>query len=250
MPIVILAVDTSGMCGTLALQRDGILIAERELEQSRRRHAQTLIREVQELLQSNQLTPRDVGIIAVSHGPGSFTGLRVGIVFAKTFAYVTGCSVVAVDTLQAVAAAVTDETFSEINQLQVVSDAQREQLFVSRFQREPDDWWQSIGPIDIVDCDAWCSEAALKASKNFAVAGTGLTKVADDLQPSVQRLPEEMWIPRAAQVARIGERLAAHGQFADPFELEPFYLRKSSAEEKREAAMGEDQGAKAKGRNV
>ncbi|NQV27288.1 MAG: tRNA (adenosine(37)-N6)-threonylcarbamoyltransferase complex dimerization subunit type 1 TsaB [Rhodopirellula sp.] len=98
MSPVILAVDTSGMCGTLALRCGGELLEERELEQTRRRHAQTLISEVQELLQAHHLAAADVGIVAVSQGPGSFTGLRVGIVFAKTLAYVTGCPIVAVDT--------------------------------------------------------------------------------------------------------------------------------------------------------
>lgn len=237
MPPVILAVDTSGMCGTIALRRDGQLIAERELEQSKRRHAQTLITEIHELLQSHQLVPNDIRIVAVSHGPGSFTGLRVGIVFAKTFAYVTGSSIVAVDTLQTVAAAITVDRFPEITSLHVVSDAQREQLFVSQFLRDSDGWWNPVGPIDIVDCEAWCENSARLASPEFAVTGPGLVKVADVLPSSVRRLPKEMWTPRAAQVALIAERLAAENQFADPFELEPFYLRKSSAEEKREAKL-------------
>lgn len=237
MSPVILSVDTSGMCGTIALRRDGKPVAERELEQSRRRHAQTLISEIQQLLKANQLAPNDVELVAVSHGPGSFTGLRVGIVFAKTFSYVVGCPIVAVDTLQAVAAAVTGEAFRDVTELHVVSDAQREQLFVSRFQRQPDEWWKSAGPIEIVDYEAWCDEAAGKASAAFAVSGTGLPKVVDDLASSVCRVPEDMWIPRAAQVAALAERQAEAGQFADPFELEPFYLRKSSAEEKREAKL-------------
>ena len=237
MPPVILAVDTSGMCGTIALRRDGQLIAECELEQSKRRHAQTLVTQIHDLLQSHQLAPIDIGVVAVSHGPGSFTGLRVGIVFAKTFAYVTGCSIVAVDTLQAVAAAVTVDGFSEITSLHVVSDAQRKQLFVSPFLRDSDGWWNPAGPINIVDCEAWCVAAAHSSAPRFAVTGPGLVKVADDLSSSVQRLPEELWTPRAAQVALIGERLATKNEIADPFELEPFYLRKSSAEEKREARL-------------
>lgn len=225
------------MCGTLALRRDGKVLEERELEQSRRRHAQTLISEVQELLHAHDLTSKDVDIVAASHGPGSFTGLRVGIVFAKTFAYATGCRLVAVNTLQAVAEAATGGEFAEITRLQVISDAQREQLFVSDFHRTPGGLWQCGGPIDIVDCEAWQNQAAELASQEFAVSGPGLVKVADDLTESVLQLPEELWTPRAANVAAIAERLAAEDQFADPFELEPFYLRKSSAEEKREAKL-------------
>lgn len=237
MSPVILAVDTSGMCGTIALRRDGELLEERELEQSRRRHAQTLISEVQELLQSHELGSSTVEIVAVSHGPGSFTGLRVGIVFAKTFAYATGCSIVAVDTLQAVAESVASDEFSGITRLHVVSDAQREQLFVSDFRRSPGGLWQSAGPIDIVDCEAWQSQAAELATSTFAVIGPGLAKVAGTFSKSVCQLPVELWTPRAANVAAIAERLAAAGEFADKFELEPFYLRKSSAEEKREAKL-------------
>lgn len=241
MSPVILAVDTSGMCGTLALRRDGQLLEERELEQSRRRHAQTLISEVQELLQTHNVSSADIGVVAVSHGPGSFTGLRVGIVFAKTFAYATGCQIVAVDTLQAVAEAVSGDEFRDIARLQVVSDAQREQLFVSDFQRTPDGWWAATGPINIVDCEAWQNQATELASAEFAVSGPGLVKVADDLSQSVHQLPKEMWTPRAANVAAIAERLAATDQFADAFDLEPFYLRKSSAEEKREAKLAAEQ---------
>ena len=234
---VILAVDTSGMCGTIALRRDGELLAERELEQSRRRHAQTLISEVKELLDAHGLVSADVDIAAVSHGPGSFTGLRVGIVFAKTFAYVTGSRIVAVDTLQAIAESVTSEASPEINRLHVVSDAQREQLFVSDFSRTDTGFWESSGPIRIVDCDQWLKSAADQASSEFATVGPGLAKLVDDLPESIGCLPEEMWTSRASNVAAIAERLAADNQFADPFELEPFYLRKSSAEEKRDAKL-------------
>ncbi|MFT5095907.1 MAG: tRNA A37 threonylcarbamoyladenosine modification protein TsaB [Porticoccaceae bacterium] len=149
----------------------------------------------------------------------------------------------AVDTLQAVAEAVSGDEgvsgdeFRGITRLQVVSDAQREQLFVSDFHRSPDGDWEAARPIDIVDCEAWRNQAAELASSEFAVSGPGLVKVADDLSQSVHQLPEAMWTPRAANVAAIAERLAADGQFADAFELEPFYLRKSSAEEKREAKL-------------
>ena len=237
MSPVILAVDTSGMCGTIALRRDGELLEERELEQSRRRHAQTLISEIKELLDAHGLVSADVDIAAVSHGPGSFTGLRVGIVFAKTFAYVTGSRIVAVNTLQAIAESVTSEASPEINRLHVVSDAQREQLFMSDFSRTDTGFWESSGPINIVDCDQWLKSAADQASSAFATVGPGLTKLVDDLPESIGCLPEEMWTPRASNVAAIAERLAADNQFADPFELEPFYLRKSSAEEKRDAKL-------------
>ncbi|NQV27289.1 MAG: hypothetical protein HQ518_23315 [Rhodopirellula sp.] len=144
--------------------------------------------------------------------------------------------------MQAVAEAVTGDDFREITRLQVVSDAQREQLFVSDFHRMPDGWWAATGPIDIVDCGQWRDDATELANSKFAVSGPGLVKVADDLPAAVCQLPENFWTPRAGNVAAIAERLATDRQFADPFELEPFYLRKSSAEEKREAKLAAEAG--------
>lgn len=242
MSPVILAVDTSGMCGTLALQRDGKLLEERELEQSRRRHAQTLISEVQKLLQDSGLSSSDVDIVAVSQGPGSFTGLRVGIVFAKTFAYATGCAIVAVDTLQAVAEAVSESDFQEVKRLHVVSDAQREQLFLSDFRRDSEGWWAASDSVEIISAEQWCNQAGGLSSPEFAVVGPGLARVSKELPPSVHQLSEEMWTPRAGNVAAVSRRLAARNLFSDPFELEPFYLRKSSAEEKRDARLKAEAG--------
>ncbi|MFN5976898.1 MAG: tRNA (adenosine(37)-N6)-threonylcarbamoyltransferase complex dimerization subunit type 1 TsaB, partial [Planctomyces sp.] len=83
---MLLAVETSGMTGSLALSADGQLLSERVLESEGRRHAQTLVSEVGLLLSGQGLTVGDLSAVAVSIGPGSFTGLRVGLVFAKTLA--------------------------------------------------------------------------------------------------------------------------------------------------------------------
>lgn len=241
MPPVILAIDTSGMCGTVAIRRDGQLLDERELEQSRRRHAQTLISEIQDLLAAHEIKSTDVDVVAVSHGPGSFTGLRVGIVFAKSFAFATGCRIVAVDTLEAVSAAVTGDEWQSVNSLSIISDAQREQLFVEEFQRTNEGAWNSTGPIHIVDFDDWVTDVTNRADGSFAVGGPGLSKLAGQLPDTLRRMPDEQWNPRAAQVAMLAERRALSEEFADPFELEPFYLRKSSAEEKRDAKLASNQ---------
>ncbi len=232
MASVTLGIETSGLNGLVALHRDGVLLEERELEQTRRRHAQTLIVELQTLLKNHELAPTDVGLVGVSWGPGSFTGLRVGIVVAKTFAYATGCQLAAVDTFAAIAEAADDTVTS----LSVVSDAQREQLFVGEFVRNT-----ATGQLDrpsaisIVDAEAWRESIRDRAMPNFAIAGPVLTRLQDSLPPEVRRLAEPAWQPRATAVAAIAERLAATKQLADAFDLEPFYLRKSSAEEKRDA---------------
>jgi tRNA threonylcarbamoyl adenosine modification protein YeaZ len=101
--VKILAVDTSGFEGSVAISEDRHVLNQRCLNAEGRRHAQMLVLEVGELLKSQRLKPADIDIVAVSIGPGSFTGLRVGVVFAKTFAWANNAKLVAVDTLQAVA---------------------------------------------------------------------------------------------------------------------------------------------------
>ncbi len=230
---VTLGIETSGLIGLIALRRAGQLVAEVELDHARRRHAQSLISEIQQLLRAHDLKPRDIELLAVSRGPGSFTGLRVGVVFGKVFAFATGCRVVAVDTLQAAAAAAPDD----VSEVIAIADAQRDEVFVGRYRRAADGDWERVGDVVIQSNDALIAEAVGRANAGFAVTGPGLLKVAELLPPSIRKLAPEQWHPRASIVAQIGERMAARGEFADVAEFEPFYLRKSAAEEKRDAAQ-------------
>src|SRR4051812_47674672 len=104
-----LAIETSGPNGSVALSRDGALIDVQTLEREGRRHAQTLVVTIKSMFERAGLRAADCNVVGVSIGPGSFTGLRVGVVCAKTFAYATGAQVVAIDTFEAIAAASPDE---------------------------------------------------------------------------------------------------------------------------------------------
>ncbi|MEX0712672.1 MAG: tRNA (adenosine(37)-N6)-threonylcarbamoyltransferase complex dimerization subunit type 1 TsaB, partial [Pirellulales bacterium] len=90
----ILALETSGKSGSVAVLRGDVLLAEEPLEPSQR-SAQSLAPAMRQLLEAVAWTPRDVQLVAVTLGPGSFTGLRVGVTTAKTFAYAVGAVVVA-----------------------------------------------------------------------------------------------------------------------------------------------------------
>ncbi len=226
---VTLGIEMSGLEGSIALRCDGTSVDECTLE--RRRHAHSLISQVQFLLRKHQLAPSDVDLVAVSHGPGSFTGLRVGVVFAKTFAFAIGCRLAAVDTLQAVATAAPDE----IEHVSAVSDAQREQLFVGNYRREPGGAWSRSDAVHVLGTEEWCERAVEQAQRGFAVSGPGLLRVADQLPETVLSLPQSVWNPHASQIALIGEQLAKADDLADATQLEPFYLRRSAAEEKRDA---------------
>lgn len=239
MPSVTLGIETSGRTGRIALRIGGEDVDERELSQAGRRHAQTLLSEIRDLLHDHKLKPSEIDFAAASHGPGSFTGLRVGVVCAKTLAWATGCQLAMVDTLLAIAA----ESPSDIQRVQVVSDAQRDELFLGRYvalngrepEREP--VWQREGTIEIVEVETWARGLLSKAhDRNFAIVGPALQKAAEFLPQEIRQLDRSHGEPAAATIARIAESLET-GQLAAPMSAEPFYLRKSAAEEKREAAQ-------------
>jgi tRNA threonylcarbamoyladenosine biosynthesis protein TsaB len=226
---VTLGIETSGFEGSIALRRDGAFVDACILD--RRRHAQTLVSQVQTLIGKYHLTTKDVDLVAVSQGPGSFTGLRVGVVFAKTFAFATGCRLAAVDTLQAVAMAAPDG----IDHVSAVSDAQREQLFVGNYTRSSSGHWEPSAAVHVLGIESWCERVARQTGAGFAASGPGLSRIAEQLPKTIQILPQDTWNPHASRIAAIGEELAERNKFADAALLEPFYLRRSSAEEKRDA---------------
>lgn len=237
----ILGVETSGVHGLIALRRGTDFCVERELDRARRRHAQTLISEVQTLLTDQNLTPRDIRRVAVSIGPGSFTGLRVGVVFAMTFAFSTGCELVPVDTL----AAIAESAPADIREIMTVVDAMRAELFVGHFRRSDAGSWERIGEIRIVTVEAWLAEITAKAGAGFAVSGPGLLKVRAEIPDSVTVLPEDLWAPRATHIAAMAESLPSLRSVAEIGALEPFYLRKSAAEEKQDLSRSAPQDAPA-----
>ena len=99
----LLLIETSGRSGQVALAEGNALLAVRRLDEARHQ-ARDLAPAVADLLAAIGWKPRDIAAIVVSRGPGSYTGLRVGIMSAKTFAYAAGCALLAIDTFAVIAA--------------------------------------------------------------------------------------------------------------------------------------------------
>ena len=240
MSLLTLGVETSGLAGAIALRRNGETLEAVSIEQVGRRHAQTLVSEVDTLLRRHALTAKQLEVVAVSIGPGSFTGLRVGVVFAKTLAYAIGCHLVAVDTFRAIASA----SPSDVTEVCVVSDAQRGDLFVGRFVRETiatsgNDItnWTRPADISIEPLEDWCHRfGEIAASRpSIALSGVAAESLCANLPSSVRILGQEYRTPQANLIAQLGEHQAQAGELADFWTLEPFYLRRSAAEEKATA---------------
>jgi len=228
---LILGIDTSGLAGSVALSRGETVLSLRALEQAGRRHAQTLVAEMAALLTAQQLSPRDLNAVAVTQGPGSFTGLRVGIVAAKTLAYALKVPLILVDSFDVIAA----QCPADWNTVWIVDDAQRQELYVGRYLRGDAGLWRLEGSRFITPARDWLASLPVEE----IVIGPGTARLAADIpSPRIQR-EIEYTVPRAETVCRLANRRLIAGEVNDVWTATPFYIRVSGAEEtaaKRAAA--------------
>ncbi len=222
----ILALETTERIGSIALAEDGDVVSETQLP-SDLRSAQSLAPAIQQSLEQAGWTPQDVQLVAVTAGPGSFTGLRIGIATAKAFAYAVGAEVLGVDTHEALALACPDD----VSHLATVIDAQRNQVVARDFQRDGAGQLAPQAESALMDIDKWLETIAPGAR----VTGPILRRIGDRLPAGREPLPPELWQPTAANVALLAHRQYAAGRRDDLWQLAPVYSRLSAAEEKRRA---------------
>jgi tRNA threonylcarbamoyladenosine biosynthesis protein TsaB len=219
----LLILETSGRAGQVAVAEGAVLRAVRRLDEARR-HARDLAPAVAELLAGQGYSPRAIDAVVVGRGPGSYTGLRVGIMSAKAFAYAAGCALIALDTFAVIAA----QAPPEVAHLDVLADAQQERVYVQHFTRpaagaDP----QPATPLAIQPFAEWLArrDAASWAS------GPGLRGLRQRLPGSVSVVEPERWDPQAETLLRLGLARYREGARDDLWTLEPLYLRPSAAEE-------------------
>ncbi len=219
----ILALETTEKLATVAAVEDDRLLACHQTD-SKLRSAQSLAPSIREVLRTVRWQPQDVELVAVTVGPGSFTGLRVGVTTAKVFAYAVGAEVLGIDTLEAIAAA----TPPDVDRFWTAVDAQRGQWVVRQFARSGGEWPRSIGPSSLVDAEPWL--AALPVGD--VLLGPVLHKALERLPDHIRTLDAELWPPTAEQVGMLAARDYAAGRRDDLWTLTPRYSRPSAAEEK------------------
>lgn len=227
----ILAIETSDSVAFLAAAENDFLLMELELP-AEQRSACSISPGMIELLHRVGWRPSDVELVAVSVGPGSFTGLRVGVAAAKTFAYAVGAQVVAVNTLEALAAGLPEGWICAA----AAVDAQRGEVAGQCFRRDEMGRPVAIGPMRVVAFSTWLAELPPET----IVVGPAVGKRGDlGLAPSGVRLAAaEFHRPRASSVAAVGWRRHQAGRRDDLWGLLPVYSRKAAAEEKWDAQHG------------
>jgi tRNA threonylcarbamoyladenosine biosynthesis protein TsaB len=201
----------------------GNLLEQKELDFSQRT-AQSLAPGMRSLLEQVGWQPVDVDLVAVTVGPGSFTGLRVGVATAKTFAYATGAGLLGVDTLETIATAAP----ADVPALWAAVDAQRGEVVARSFHRAEDGWLRACGSAKLIDARQWlCGLPA-----GTVITGSVLRKLVAQIPAHLTVLDEQCWFATAANLARLAHRDYLAGRRDDLWQLVPHYSRRSAAEEK------------------
>jgi len=230
----VLALETSERVGSLATldaSESQILTLGSVSLPSDQRSARSLLPSIQSLLAESEWKPNQLDLICVTSGPGSFTGLRIGVTTAKTLAYATGAKLVELPTLATIAADVS----APYERLWTILDAQRQELFVAQFKPDWQNHSADFPETRILGMEQWLQEL----SPGDVVSGPPLQKLVDRLPAGVCVADSNSWQPRAEAAGRLGIAAYQRGQIVDAMQLVPRYYRKSAAEEKAEKQDGD-----------
>jgi len=220
----LLAIDTSTPRASVVLAVGDHLHLAPPHQADGGRHGRQLLPTIAGLLGSAGVRPHSIDAIAVGLGPGSYTGLRVGLTAAKTLAFALGKPLVGIDSF----AAAAWNAPVEARTIQVIGDAQRGDLYVEGFARtEPDPIVRSLGPIQVLEMTTW----AATLPPGTWVLGAALDRLRIDWPAHVHLGTTDQGHPSPPALVAIGSEAARAGRFVDPATIEPTYIRRSAAED-------------------
>lgn len=216
--MLMLCMDTSGGACSAAICEDERVICEQYLH-DRLTHSQTLMGLVDGCFSEANRDISQIDVFAVTVGPGSFTGLRIGVCTAKGFAQVTGKPVAAIDTLELLSQNIVG--FDGV--VCPILDARRGQVYAALFEQGVRLCENFAAPIE---------EAVQKlVGRRALFLGDGVDALQErivTLRPDAQFAPKQNNYQRAGMAARLV--LRQQGQFKDAKTIVPAYLRESQAE--------------------
>ncbi len=210
----ILAIETSTRAASVAVIFDGKILAE-SLRESPQSFSETLMPQVEEVIKISGAF-ENLDAVAVSIGPGSFTGLRIGLATAKALAYAWEIKIIGVPTLQALS-----YNFPNAKVLPMI-DAQKNRAYCQLFEN-----FLPLSDLEVKPIDEAIAQLEHVDGKIF-LCGDVLHKIKISLPPNVRLAPPNLKMPRASSVALCAEDLK---KFDNVMNLEPLYVRRSEAEE-------------------
>lgn len=220
---LILCIETGTDICSVGIVKDGELISLRESD-SGRDHAKKVAVFVDELLTENDIDPQQIDAVAVGEGPGSYTGLRIGVSFAKGLCYGLGKPLIAVSSLASLAAVAIEDYNAGIIDIEnwdsallcPMIDARRMEVYTQVFDSKANPL--SGITAEVVDENTLAEHRA--ATDHFVVFGSGAAKCAEILGAELIDVT-----PSVRGMATIAESKYAANDFVDVAYFEPYYLK-------------------------
>ena len=200
------------------------------------RHGRVLVPAIQELLARAGISVRDLDGVLIGLGPGSYTGVRIGLTAAKTLAYATSKPLIGFDSLGLIARNVPDDALH----VSVIADAQRGDVYTASFTRDaPGSRLEPVSPTRVVALTEW--SASLSDGSFVLGPAFGVERIAKALSlPASVRRPGDAhsdW-PDPRRLVALTHDAWRSGRRVDPWYLEPVYLRRSAAEDQWDRRVG------------
>lgn len=220
---LILCIETGTDICSVGIVKDGELISLRESD-SGRDHAKKVAVFVDELLTENDIDPQQIDAVAVGEGPGSYTGLRIGVSFAKGLCYGLGKPLIAVSSLASLAAVAIEDYNAGIIDIEnwnsallcPMIDARRMEVYTQVFDSKANPL--SGVTAEVVDENTLAEHRA--TTDHFVLFGSGAAKCAEILGAELIDVT-----PSVRGMAAIAESKYAANDFADVAYFEPYYLK-------------------------
>ena len=230
----ILAIEASGMVASVAVLEDGVLVGEYTINH-KKTHSQTLLPMLDELCRMAEMDPRSADYIAVSAGPGSFTGLRIGSATAKGLVLSLGKPLVGVPTLEALAF----NLMGADGLVCPIMDARRNQVYTGVYDVS------GKRPAAVLSQRAMGMDELVEylnfAGREVVFLGDGVPVfeeyIKENLKTGFSFATAANSRQRAASVAALAQIMAEAGEIVEPAKHRPEYLRKSQAEREREERL-------------
>lgn len=216
---LILNIETSTDICSVSISKDGDLLASKETNEERS-HAKMLAKLIDDILSENNLTTNNLDAVSVSKGPGSYTGLRIGVSTAKGICYASDLPLIALNTLEIMAgAAQKNENYKNDGLLCPMIDARRQEVYQALFNSE-------VNVVDetsakIIDTDSYKDEFG-KGKVYFF--GNGAPKCKEFLTSTNAIFLDDVF-PNAKNMAQLSELYFNNEKFEDVAYFEPFYLK-------------------------
>ncbi len=221
----VVGIETSSLIGNVAVC-DGNTVVGKKTFGKNLNHGKEIVSSLESIFNEINWVPEDIDLIAVSIGPGSYTGLRIGVTCAKTLAYGLGKPVIDVPTLDVLVENVNDDNAKIICP---VIDAKRKSVYACIYDRDKNRRitdYLIISPHSLIDM----------LPESTLIFGDGAGPYKDIFAKNEITISddENLGIADAANVARLGLKRYGQGERCEINSLVPLYLRKSEAEEKME----------------